>query len=76
METVHIVQPFTRAAKQGLLPKMAMQFSDPDEATTRAAEIATKYAGVIAYTMEIDDAAGEYSDPRVLLRIGDVPDLV
>lgn len=76
METVHIVQPFTRAARQGLLPKLAMQFKDPDEAAARAAGMADKYAGVIAYTMEVDEEAGDYGSPRILFQTGEVPDLM
>jgi hypothetical protein len=68
------VQPFTRAARRGLLPKLPQQFNDPDEATTKAAAIAGRYAGVVAYTMDVDEDRGEYSDPRNLLKIGDVPD--
>jgi len=75
METVHIVQPFTRAESQGLLPKLALQFTDPDEASARAAAIACQYAGVIAYSMDVDEDDGAYSEPRVLLQIGDVPEL-
>lgn len=67
------VQPFTRAARQGLLPKLPQQFNDPNEATTKVAAIAGKYTGVIAHTMDVDEDCGEYSDPRFLLQIGSVP---
>lgn len=74
-ETIHIVQPFTRAKGQGHVPKLALQFKTAGEAASRAESIASSYAGVIAYSMDIDEDAGEYSDPRVLATYGDVPEL-
>lgn len=74
-ETIHIVQPFTRPKGQGFLPKLALQFKTAGEATIRAEAIASTYAGVIAYSMDVDEVAGEYSDPRVLATYGDVPEL-
>jgi len=74
VETIHIVQPFARA-RASLVPAAAQQFSSPDAAATRAEVIAPQYAGVVAYSMDVDEAGGEYGTPRILFRKGDVPDL-
>lgn len=76
METIHIVQPFVKPPRQGFLPKLPLQFKSAEEAARRAALIAPSYAGVIAYSMEVDEEAGEYSEPVILLQAGEVPDLL
>lgn len=73
-ETIHIVQPFARPARQGFMPKLPQQFATAEEAAQRAEVIASSYAGVIAYSMDVDEDAGEYSDPRVLARYGELPE--
>lgn len=74
METIHIVQPFERT-RGGLMPRMAMQFSTAERAATRADAIAADYAGVVAYSMEVDEVGGDYSDPVVHFSAGEVPEL-
>ena len=56
-------------------PAAAQQFSSPDAAAARAEIIAPQYAGVVAYSMDVDEAGGGYSTPRVLFRAGEVPEL-
>ena len=74
METIHVVQPFDRAGK-GLIPGQVSQFKSADEAARRAERMADKHAGIIAYSMDVDEESGEYGTPRVLFKSGDVPEL-
>lgn len=74
METIHVVQPFDRA-KRGLVPSQVLQFKTADEAARRAGLLADKHAGVVAYSMDVDEEGGEYGTPRVLFESGEVPEL-
>ena len=74
METVHVVQPFDRV-KNGLKPGQVLQFKTADEAARRAALMAGKHAGIVAYSMDVDEESGDYGTPRVLFQAGDVPEL-
>lgn len=74
METIHVVQPFDRV-KNGLKPSQVLQFKTADEAKRRAGLLANKHAGVIAYSMDVDEESGDYGTPRVLFESGDVPEL-
>ena len=73
-ETIHVVQPFDRQ-KGGLMPRMASQRATGQEAASLARRLASNHAGVIAYSMDVDEDAGDYSDPLVLFTAGDVPEL-
>jgi hypothetical protein len=57
------------------MPRLVLQFKSGDEAARRAALLADKHAGVIAYSMDVDEEGGDYGAPRVLFRVGDVPEL-
>lgn len=74
METIHVVQPFDRASK-GLVAGQVSQYKSADEAARRAERQADKHAGIIAYSMDVDEDSGEYGTPRVLFKSGEVPDL-
>ncbi|WP_266159269.1 hypothetical protein [Dyella silvatica] len=74
METIHVVQPFDRSSK-GLVPGKVQQMKTPEEAARKAERMASQYAGVTAYSMDIDEAAGFYSEPRILFTAGEVPEL-
>ena len=74
METIHVVQPFDRV-KNGLKPSQVLQFKTADEAARRAGLLADKHAGVVAYSMDVDEDSGDYGTPRVLFESGDVPEL-
>ena len=74
METIHIVQPFDRV-NNGLKPSPVLQFKTADEAARRARLLAGKHAGVVAYSMDVDEESGDYGTPRVLFESGDVPEL-
>ena len=74
METIHVVQPFDQG-KRGLVPGQVLQFKTADEATRRAGKLADKHAGIVAYSMDVDEESGDYGTPRVLFQSGDVPEL-
>lgn len=74
METIHVVQPFDRGAK-GLIPGQVLQFKTAAEAARRAERLADKHAGIVAYSMDVDEEGGDYGTPRVLFESGDVPEL-
>ena len=74
METIHVVQPFDQG-KRGLVAGQVLQFKTADEAARRAAKLAEKHAGIVAYSMDVDEDSGDYGTPRVLFQSGDVPEL-
>lgn len=74
METIHVVQPFDRV-KNALKPAAVLQFKSAEEAARKAERLADKHAGIVAYSMDVDEDSGEYSKPRVLFESGDVPEL-
>ena len=74
METIHVVQPFDQGSK-GLVAGQVSQYKSPDEAARRAERMADNHAGIIAYSMDVDEDSGDYSKPRVLFQAGDVPEL-
>lgn len=75
METQYIVQGFV-AGKRGRVEALPpASYKTEDEARRRAVRLAETCQGVIAFAQSADAEAGEYADPIILERIGDVPDL-
>lgn len=74
METIHIVQPFQRV-RTALMPALAQQFKSAEAAARKAEAVAGDYAGIVAYSMDVDDVGGDYSRPVVHFKAGDVPEL-
>ncbi len=74
METIHVVQPFDHG-KKGLVAGAVLQFKTADEATRKAGRLADKHAGILAYSMDVDEDTGDYSTPIILFKSGEVPDL-
>jgi hypothetical protein len=75
METQYIVQGFV-AGKRGRVEALApMAFKTEDEARRRASRLGETCQGVIAFAQSADPEAGEYADPVVFERIGEIPDL-
>ncbi|MEO8777747.1 MAG: hypothetical protein ABI389_03665 [Rhodanobacter sp.] len=74
METIHVVQPFDQVDRR-LVPGQVLQFKTADEAARRAERLADKHAGIVAYSMDVDEDGGDYGTPRVLFQAGDVPEL-
>ena len=46
-----------------------------ERAIRTAKALAPKHAGVIAYSMDVDEESGDYGTPRVLFESGEVPEL-
>jgi hypothetical protein len=74
METIHVAQTFDWVSRH-LKPGPVLQFKSADEAARRAALLADKHAGIIAYSMDVDEESGDYGAPRVLFQAGEVPEL-
>lgn len=74
METIRIIEPFLRV-RSGLMPSRAVQVSSSALAAQRAEKIAHEYAGIVAYSMDVDEEGGDYGQPVVHFKAGDVPEL-
>lgn len=75
METIYFVQGFV-AGKRGQLAAMsAVAVQTESQALARAERLGETCKGVLAWSQTADVDAGEYGDPVVLARVGDVPDM-
>lgn len=52
-----------------------MEMQSEDRAKRVAQTLATKHAGVIAWSREANPQIGEYGEPVILFRHGSVPDM-
>lgn len=74
-ETIYFVQGF-KAEKRGQLAAMpAVAFQTESQAVTRAERLGEACAGALAWRQTADVDAGEYGEPVVLARVGQVPEL-
>lgn len=71
--TYYGVQPFENAprGRSKVLAPVAAQ--SPDEALRRAERLAKEKGGAIAFSRTGDPTFGEFDDPVILGRFGDVP---
>lgn len=75
-ETIYFVQGF-KAGKRGQLAAMpAVALQTESQAVTRAERLGETCAGVLAWRQTADVDAGEYGEPVVLARVGQVPEIV
>jgi len=76
MPKLIVAAAFDRGEAGELFPayRPAQQQSE-DRAVRVAKSLATKRAGVIAYSREANPAIGEYGPPMTLLQAGEVPDI-
>jgi len=75
METIYVVQGFV-AGKRGALVALApLTFKTESQARSRAARLGETCQGVIAFAQAADPDTGDYEDPVVLERQGNVPEL-
>jgi len=75
METIYFVQGFV-AGKRGQLaaiPAVALQTES--QAVAKAERLGETCVGALAWRQTADVEAGEYGDPVVLARVGQVPEL-
>ncbi|MET0331329.1 MAG: hypothetical protein ABW154_07855 [Dyella sp.] len=75
METIHLVQAFSRGKRGALVADKPQQYKTAQEAERRATRMVESVAGVLAYAMEVDEESGEYGAPQVLFTAGEVPEL-
>ena len=53
----------------------SLEFQSEDRAIRAAKEMASIHAGVIAWSREAKPDIGEYGEPTILFKHGDVPDM-
>ncbi len=76
----HIVQPYDLVTQRGrgssLVPGEALSVRSAAAAKQRAETLyaTRRHVGVDAYTVKVDEEAGEYGDPVFHARLGQVPD--
>jgi hypothetical protein len=75
METQYIVQGFVTGKRGRVEALPPASYKSEDEARRRAAKLGETCLGVIAFAQSADAEAGEYADPIILEKIGEVPDL-
>ena len=71
-ELLFVVQPFN-GTKDALVPAAPMAAKSESEAKARARNISHRYAGVVAYSRFGDAELGEYDEPIVLAKFGNIP---
>lgn len=76
MPKLIVVVAFDRGEDGELLEAFGPAEQQSEERAVRTAKKLTeKHAGVIAWSREANPALGEYGEPVVLFRAGDVPDM-
>jgi len=72
--TYYVVQPYALAANgRTIIPLEAVEASDLQDATRRAAVLRDGWCGAIAFSRTGSLALGEWSDAEVIHIAGDVP---
>lgn len=72
-QTYYAVQPFERAGRGRLSPQQPIVASSSAEAVRKAERIAREKGGAIAFSRTGDDDIGDFDEPVILGRFGDVP---
>lgn len=75
MQTIYYVQGFMRGP-DGPEPAQLLLRGREGDARWAAELLAQRYAGVLAWCQDQDYEHGYYSEPRVLVRTGNAPDVV
>ena len=70
--TYHVVVAFHRDAKGDLKPGETREVMSPIVAERRARALALEHAGALAFSRTGDPATGEFQDPVILPRFGEV----
>ena len=71
-ETLHLVQTFRKEGR-ALKADPQQRFRTPEGAVATAKRLSERKAGVVAYSIEVDNEADFASEPVVLFRAGQVP---
>ncbi len=76
MPKLIVAAAFDRGEDGELFPIYGPAEQQTEERAVRVAKsLATKHAGVIAWSREANPAFGEYGPPKTLFQAGDVPDM-
>jgi len=76
MPNLVVLAAFDRDEEGELLPAFEpMQMQSEGSAISKAKQIASDHAGVVAWSRAAEPMVGEYGDPVELYRSGDVPDM-
>lgn len=76
MPKLIVVVAFDRGEDGELTEAFGPAEQQSEERAVRTAKgLASKHAGVIAWSREANPALGEYGEPVVLFTVGDVPDM-
>lgn len=69
-----IIMPF-RKNKQKLVAAEMRPASSEAGAIKIATSMSERFIGVVAYAVQVDEESGDMNAPRVLIKLGEVPDL-
>ena len=72
-ETVYIVQSYVRGRGQGLKAEQQVGCKTAEEARRKAERLGPLRAGVVAFSASADVELGDYDDPVILFRAGELP---
>ncbi len=72
-ETVYIIQSYVRGKGKGLKAEQQVGCKSADEALRKAERLSPLRAGVVAFSATADVEMGDYDDPVILFRSGDLP---
>ncbi len=70
--TNHIVQSYFKQGKK-LVADQPKRMKTAEDAKAGAERLADRKAGVVAYSVEFDDATEETEEPQILFRAGQLP---
>ena len=73
-KTLHCVDTYEHGARGKLALLDHREFKTAEEAVQRAHYIAVKVVGVLAYSIDADHEHEDYSEPRILARLGETPE--
>lgn len=73
-KTFYVVQPFTKGKRGGLKAEQAIQAASEDAAVRRGERLAETKAGVLVFSQTGDPEMGDFDEPVILARHGDVPE--
>ncbi|MBT1160208.1 hypothetical protein J1C56_32275 [Aminobacter anthyllidis] len=76
MPKLIVVAAFNRDEEGDLKPAFDPRQMQSEDAAVRLAKIIeSEHAGVIAWSREANSVIGEYGEPTILCRAGEVPDM-
>ena len=73
METLYIVQCFVAGRGKVLKAEPQVGCKDAREALRRAERLAPLRVGVVAFSISADTETGDYDEPEILFRSGELP---